>query len=75
MAINATVNSGNKNRIALKQNPTREVRTTSVAPSEANYLRALQDVDLSNLQDGSIISYDQTSGKFVASNKVDGGSF
>lgn len=43
-------------------------------PDVPTYLSDLSDIDLTNLQDGQIIKWDATAGKFVNANESGGGS-
>jgi hypothetical protein len=71
-------------RINQKSSGAQKVSVTVPSASSAGNLRSLNDVDTSTLNDGAIIQYNASSGKFETKNEIitstgtltiDGGTF
>lgn len=78
MAIKVTVNSTPKNRISVNAEKREIIRTVGIrAQQTENFLKGLQDVDASSLNNNETLVYDQSSDKFVVKELpvLNGGTF
>lgn len=72
MAIKATVNRANTAAIAARTSSKREIQAKSIAVGSAGRIQDLSDIDLGDITDGKVLSYDAATGKFKG---VTSGSF
>lgn len=78
MAIRVTVNSVTKNRVSLNAEKRETVRSVGIQPVQtSNFLRSLNDVDASSLDNNETLVYDAASDKFVVKELpiLNGGTF
>lgn len=64
MAIKATVNRANTAAIAARTSSKKEIQAKSIAVGSAGRIQDLSDVDLGDIADGKVLTYDAATGKF-----------
>lgn len=77
MSIKVLVNSTPKNRVSINNQQRDTIRTVGIAPSAANKLANLSDVDASDPDNNETLVYDSATQKYVVKTLpiVDGGSY
>lgn len=78
MGIKVTVNSVEKNRIALNAEKRATIRTVAVQPvQKTNFLSSLNDVDMSEASQNDTLVYDENNRKFIVKELpiLNGGTF
>jgi hypothetical protein len=66
MAIKVTVNSVPKTRVSINNQQRETIRTVGIAaPTTANRLESLLDVDASDADNNETLVYDAATGKYV----------
>lgn len=75
MAIKATINRANSAAIKARVNSSSDtIQATSVAVGSAGRLSELSDLDVSQLEQGAMLVYDEQSGKWIAKKELEDGT-
>jgi hypothetical protein len=82
MAVNARINSsGNIGQVKLTQQTRSTIAAQNFAPKPNVSLTELNDINITSVQNGQVVQYNSTTGKFEANTvtatvvAVNGGSF
>ncbi len=82
MAVNARINSsGNIGQVKLTQQTRSTIAAQNFAPKPNVSLTELNDISITSVQNGQVVQYNSTTGKFEANTvtatvvSVNGGSF
>jgi hypothetical protein len=82
MAVNARINSsGNIGQVKLTQQTRSTIAAQNFAPKPNVSLTELNDINITSIQNGQVVQYNSTTGKFEANTvsatvvSIDGGRF
>jgi hypothetical protein len=73
-SLSARISSSSRSTIVGKTTSGKSIEVNKIGVGTPGRLSELSDVDVTNLEQGAVLIYDETSGKFVAKGTMEDGT-